>query len=76
MDEEQVKQELTRLCTGSDEASRWTRELVLKLSSGELEHTWDEEWIWNVDDQDYRILVIHHDDCVACMMGVPIEEEN
>ena len=38
-------------------------------------HTIDEEWFWNVDDQDYRILIIHHDDCVACMMGVPIEEE-
>ena len=40
-----------------------------------IEHTIDEEWYWNVDDQDYRILIIHHDDCVACMMGVPIEEE-
>ena len=41
----------------------------------EPENTYDEEWLWNVDDQDYRILIIHHDDCVACMMGVPIEEE-
>jgi len=39
------------------------------------EHTYDEEWFWSVDDQDYRILIIHHDDCIACMMGVPIEEE-
>ena len=51
-------------------------ESALKMASGaEIEHTFDEEWFWNVDDQDYRILIIHHDDCIACMMGVPIEEE-
>ena len=46
------------------------------MSSVEPEHTYDEEWIWNVDDQDYRILIIHHDDCMACLLGVPVEEEN
>jgi len=34
-------------------------------------HIYDEEWIWNVYDQDYRILYIHHDDCIGCKLGVP-----
>ena len=41
----------------------------------ELEHVYDEEWIWSVVDQDYVILYIMRDDCVACKMGVAIEED-
>lgn len=37
-------------------------------------HIYDEEWYWNVSDQDYRILLIHRDDSVACKMGVPVED--
>ena len=37
-----------------------------------MSHTYDEEWYWSVADQDYRILLIHRDDCVACLMGLPI----
>ena len=43
----------------------------------ELEHVYDEEWIWCVEDQDYTILYIHIDKelCPACAAGVPIKEE-
>ncbi len=36
-------------------------------------HTYDEEWIWNVYDQDYRILLICRDGCVGCRVGIPLE---
>ena len=43
----------------------------------ELEHVFDEEWIWNVEEQDYVILYIHIEtnECPACAVGAPIKEE-
>ncbi len=38
------------------------------------EHGYERELVWDADEQDYIVIYQHHDDCVACLMGIPLKE--
>ena len=35
-----------------------------------IEHTYDEEWKWDVPGQTYLVSKIHRKPCIACLMGI------
>ena len=35
-----------------------------------IEHTYDEEWVWDVSRQTYLVSLKHRKPCIACLMGI------
>ena len=35
-----------------------------------IEHTYDEEWRWDVPSQEYLVYLKHRKPCIACLMGI------
>ena len=35
-----------------------------------IEHTYDEEWRWDVPSQTYHVYLKHQKPCIACLMGI------